>query len=901
MGAEEEKKGKKGANKKAVEKRGDLVYSALALVQILLRSHQSPDVISSLLPTIHLLVGWLDASPSASSPTSYFYLYSQIWKEFVCFTIPFLCQEGGKRGTTVKSPAIQNCFDFFMSILNNPHSSSFRFEEATNFIENIDGITESGANVTPITDFSLSGVLCSALTPEVFGCFSAKNKREVVFALAKLGHFREAHPASRAAKEGLERLEVSAEIFAEAVKDCVGLLAGKGSVSASVDSVVPKKRRKGEEGGVASSASVFAGSAAASGLGEEEQRLERVGDVLQVLVGRELRKVGGGVPVLLYSLLDLLSTLMKMAKEGGEQGKGKKGRKEKKGELSFRFVFVMHLCLGCIRSMFMFLRTGSEQRDALSFSSEQQALPLPSALPEEKKAKKSKGALPTAWKEVSGKLFTVEQLVDFFTSSVDVQTNNLALLLIAEIARCYPHTVIPCVLSIFTYMGEETLSREDNYTFMVVQHAIDAIVPAVMAASEKKGCGGVSSAVELFVGAVERIPGHRRLLLFGMLIKVVGAGALHHIILQLLLKGVMVAVERGRGEGEGREGGFEYGKFVIDLCLQFSPLNIARAMTMVLDILLSVSYEGDKKGGKKEEKERELLVMGVKKGLGYSSPKDREFLVNKIKESFGEGEKGIVGRRGLRAMAVEMGSAYFTNEGVLSKLISLEKREDIVLHNELLNLFQVFFSFLFFFLFFSFFFSFLFFSSFLFFFSFLLFFSHIIIAILIFTHHQFCLLQMRQYPLDESQSGFIDDLSELQASQAGDSDEDEDEDEDSSDEEDDDEDVSMSDEEDESKEEIKRGKKYMSFSDTASFVKAIRNATLDFIEILNELMSISAFIKAVTNLLRHQDSAIRRSALQMLNEKIGMFLFRFVCIFYYFSLIYLFIYLIFFYSQSCGT
>ena len=701
MGGEEEKKGgKKG--KRTVEKRGNLVYSALALVKILFRSHQSPDVISSLLPTINLLVDWLDASPSPSSPTSYFYLYSQIWKEFVCFSIPFLCQEGGKQDKrgSAKSPALQDCFEFFLSILNNPKSSSFRFAEPTNFTENIDGVTASDATVTPITDFSLSGVLCSAFTPEVFVCFSGKNKRDVVFALAKLGHFREAHPASRAAKEGLARLDVSAEVFAEAVRDCVALLAGKG-VSASVDSVVPRKRRKGEEGGVASSASVFAGrDTSSSGLGEEEERLERVGDVLQVLVGRELAKVGGGVSILLSSLLDLLATLMKIAKEGGEQGKGKRGKKggAKKGELSFRFVFVVHLCLGCVRSLFMFLRTGSEQRDALSsFSSEQEALPSTTA--EEKKGKKSgKGSLPSSWKEVSGKMFTVEQLVDFFTSSVDVQTNNLALLLIAEVARCYPQMVIPCVLPIFTCMGEETLSREDNYTFMVVQHAIDAIVPAVMAASEKegkgKGCGGVSSAVELFVGAVERIPAHRRLLLFGMLIRVVGMGAFHHVILQLLLKGVMVAVKRGRGEREEREGEFEYGKFMIDLCLQYSPMHIARAMTKVLDILLSVSFgeESKKKGGKRgaEEKEKEMLIMGMKKGLGYSSPKDREFLVEKIGEAFGEGEEGVVGRRGVRAMAVEIGSLYFTNEEVLTKLIALEKREDILLHNELLNLFQVF-------------------------------------------------------------------------------------------------------------------------------------------------------------------------------------------------------------------
>ena len=260
-------------------------------------------------------------------------------------------------------------------------------------------------------------------------------------------------------------------------------------------------------------------------------------------------------------------------------------------------------------------------------------------------------------------------------------------------------------------MGEETLSREDNYTFMVVQHAIDAIVPAVMAANEggKKGakgggCGGISSAVELFVGAVERIPGHRRLLLFGMLIRVVGVEALHHILLQLLVKGVRGALGR-EGEGEERgEGRFEYGKFVIDLCLQFSPLHIARALTKVLDVLVSVSFEGTE-GGKKEEREKELLFLGVKRGLGsYSSPKDREFLVERIRESFGEGEEGVVGRRGVRAMAVEMGCAYFTNEQVLSKLIALEKREDLLLQNDLLNLFQVWGLMGFFFIFFLFFF-----------------------------------------------------------------------------------------------------------------------------------------------------------------------------------------------------
>ena len=289
-----------------------------------------------------------------------------------------------------------------------------------------------------------------------------------MFALAKLGHFRESHPASRVAREVLGGLDVSAEVFAEAVGECVGLLlsvGGGSGVSGSVDSVVPKKRRKrGGEGGGATSAMVVSsgfssasfGSSASSRLSEEEEKLERVGDVLQVLVGRELQKCGvEGLPTLLSSLLNLLSTLMTIVKEGkveegGKGGKKGKGKKNKSGgELSFRFVFVLHLCLGCVRSLFMFLRTGSEQQDALSsFNNQNQEEQKKREEEERKGGKKKKGgkkegenkkkSLPSEWKEVSGKVFTIEQLVDFFTSSTDVQTNNLALLLIAEITRCYP-------------------------------------------------------------------------------------------------------------------------------------------------------------------------------------------------------------------------------------------------------------------------------------------------------------------------------------------------------------------------------------------------------------------------------------------------------------------------------
>jgi len=57
---------------------------------------------------------------------------------------------------------------------------------------------------------------------------------------------------------------------------------------------------------------------------------------------------------------------------------------------------------------------------------------------------------------------------------------------------------------------------------------------------------------------------------------------------------------------------------------------------------------------------------------------------------------------------------------------------------------------------------------------------------------------------------------------------------------------------------------------TAKKGKHLAEEAYDVIDAINEVLSISGFVKAVTELMKHSDPNIRRRALQLFNEKISV-------------------------------
>jgi U3 small nucleolar RNA-associated protein 10 len=60
----------------------------------------------------------------------------------------------------------------------------------------------------------------------------------------------------------------------------------------------------------------------------------------------------------------------------------------------------------------------------------------------------------------------------FFLVSGNPQTFHQALLLIANLARLAPDSVLHNVMPVFTFMGSNVFHRDDSYSFKVVQQVL---------------------------------------------------------------------------------------------------------------------------------------------------------------------------------------------------------------------------------------------------------------------------------------------------------------------------------------------------------------------------------------------------------------------------------------------
>ncbi|KAG6866337.1 hypothetical protein C0991_005804 [Blastosporella zonata] len=123
----------------------------------------------------------------------------------------------------------------------------------------------------------------------------------------------------------------------------------------------------------------------------------------------------------------------------------------------------------------------------------------------------------------------LEILVELIRVSDNPQTFHQALLLMANLTRLAPDSVLHNVMPVFTFMGSNVFHRDDTYSFKVVQQTVDSIVP-VMVASLKRSYTqpldlyiGSKDFLRVFTDAANHIPRHRRTNFFAHLTDVLGS------------------------------------------------------------------------------------------------------------------------------------------------------------------------------------------------------------------------------------------------------------------------------------------------------------------------------------------------------------------------------------------
>ncbi|KIJ60905.1 hypothetical protein HYDPIDRAFT_42974 [Hydnomerulius pinastri MD-312] len=122
----------------------------------------------------------------------------------------------------------------------------------------------------------------------------------------------------------------------------------------------------------------------------------------------------------------------------------------------------------------------------------------------------------------------LDVLVELIRVSDNPQTFNEALLLMANLARLTPDSVLHNIMPIFTFMGSNVFHRDDSYSFKVVQNTIDSIVPVMASSLMAKHSSGLELYIgsrdflRIFADASNHIPRHRRQNFFVHLTEVLG-------------------------------------------------------------------------------------------------------------------------------------------------------------------------------------------------------------------------------------------------------------------------------------------------------------------------------------------------------------------------------------------
>ncbi|CAG2100463.1 unnamed protein product [Medioppia subpectinata] len=98
------------------------------------------------------------------------------------------------------------------------------------------------------------------------------------------------------------------------------------------------------------------------------------------------------------------------------------------------------------------------------------------------------------------------------------ETQKIALILISNVAHLFNKEILDNVITIFTFIGTNLVHCDDQYSIQVVSDTMDAIIPILL--NDKKDTKNV--VINVFIDSLPDIPAHRRLNLFGKLLKILG-------------------------------------------------------------------------------------------------------------------------------------------------------------------------------------------------------------------------------------------------------------------------------------------------------------------------------------------------------------------------------------------
>ncbi|PWW71926.1 ARM repeat-containing protein [Tuber magnatum] len=225
-------------------------------------------------------------------------------------------------------------------------------------------------------------------------------------------------------------------------------------------------------------------------------------------------------------------------------------------------------------------------------------------------------------------------LVECIRATTAPQVQNRAILLLANLADVVPERVQHSVMPIFTFMGANTLRRDDEYSAFVIEQTIKRIIPPLvksLQSQEGNQVVGTAELVNTFVASYSHIPSHRRVRLFVALTKTLGAEEfLFAVIAKLGEKYLSTDAEHPTGEEAVVTSACKMIMENFDIDVQLET--VKRYLDLVMEVLWHMKHGLSKhlfevaKGDRSQLAERLLnllfIVIGNKKLQDYIAKVD---------------------------------------------------------------------------------------------------------------------------------------------------------------------------------------------------------------------------------------------------------------------------------------
>ena len=132
-----------------------------------------------------------------------------------------------------------------------------------------------------------------------------------------------------------------------------------------------------------------------------------------------------------------------------------------------------------------------------------------------------------------------ELVTECLRNADNPQVQNASLLVLASLSTIVPDRMVHNVMPIFTFIGHNMLSKDDDHSVNVINEAIDKIVPALLE-NLRKGKNqqsyqtSMASMLASFTSAYDHIPRHRRVAFYQKLLFCVKANEYGYMLVALL-------------------------------------------------------------------------------------------------------------------------------------------------------------------------------------------------------------------------------------------------------------------------------------------------------------------------------------------------------------------------------